>query len=118
MKPNNFLRLHGVTKQHFDFILELLTEYVEDCCYKLKGGISLENRLKLTFRYLRSYPTFLELGQEFGISDSYANKVFHKIMKILPIILRLPNFNNLQDLGNLVIDVTEQETERPKKNNI
>jgi hypothetical protein len=71
----------------------------------------------LTLRYLRSYPTFLELGREFGISDSFAYKIFTRISKILLKILALPNLNQLKDLGTLVIDVTEQPTERPKKNN-
>jgi len=31
--------------------------------------------------YLRSYRTFFELGEEFGISEGYVNKLFHKTSK-------------------------------------
>ena len=33
-------------------------------------------RLLLTLNYLRHYPTFSSLGSVFGISESYANKIF------------------------------------------
>ena len=49
---------------------------------------SLEDKLLLTFYYLRHYSTFIKLGIEFGISESYANKIYHQIMKILVRILK------------------------------
>jgi hypothetical protein len=117
----SFLRVIGLKKYQFEFLLELFLEYVDNNWDKrgCKGGFSLADKLLLTFRYLRSYPTFLELGVEFGISESYANKIFTKVSESLVKILKLPNLNSLKDidLGDVLIDVSEQETQRPKKNN-
>ena len=61
------------------------------------------------FKYLPSYPTFLELDQEFGISEGCAYRLFTKNNKALIQILKLPKLNSLKKLGNLVIDVTEHK---------
>jgi hypothetical protein len=116
MNEKEFQRIYGLKTRQFNFLLELFVEYVEDNWNTLKGGISLETRLKLTLRYLRSYPTFLEVGKEFKVSEGYAYKLFTKSSKALIQILKLPKLKNLKNLENLVIDVTEQATERPKKN--
>jgi spore coat polysaccharide biosynthesis predicted glycosyltransferase SpsG len=73
--------------------------------------------LILTFRYLRDYPTFVVLGNEFGISESFSNKIFNRVSLSLVKVLKLPNLNNLKSLKleTVIIDVSEQETERPKK---
>ena len=67
--------------------------------------------------YLRNYRTFLELGEEFEISEGYANKLFHKISKQLVKILKLPSKTELskEGLKAIVIDVSEQQIERPVK---
>jgi hypothetical protein len=56
----------------------------------------------------------LELSKEFDISDTYAHEIFTKVSKSLVKIINLPNLESLKDLGELIIDVSEQETERPK----
>ena len=68
----------------------------------------------ITLRYLRDYPTFLVLGNEFDISESYAYKIFTKVSNSLVRILKLPSVEDL-DIQTIIIDVTEQETEKPKK---
>ena len=66
--------------------------------------------------YLRNYPTFTNLGEMFVISESYANKIYHYILKILIKVLELDNRKNLLDqVDTIVIDVCEQPLERPKK---
>ena len=80
---------------------------------------SLVDRLLLTFRYLRDYPTFIVLGNEFGISESFANKIFNKVTKSIVKVVSLPNLKQME-LGNqiiqkVIIDCSEQKTERPKK---
>jgi len=116
-----FRRMTGVSKDQFSKILVLFKDYVDNNWSKRgrPSQFTLEDRLLLTFRYLRDYPTFVVLGNEFGISESFCNKIFNKVSLSLVKILKLP----LKDLENkgkviekVIIDVSEQEAERPKKN--
>ena len=77
----------------------------------------MTDRLLLTFTYLRHYPTFARLGMEFGISESYANKLYHQILDVLVKVLSLKNRKHLleSNLQTIFIDVTEQPIERPTK---
>ena len=82
-----------------------------------KSEVALTDRLLLTFTYLRHYPTFARLGMEFGISESYANKLYHQILDVLVKVLSLKNRKHLleSNLQTIFIDVTEQPIERPTK---
>jgi hypothetical protein len=117
-----FRRMTGVSKEQFSKILILFEHYVDKHWTKRgrPSSFSLADRLLLTFRYLRDYPTFIVLGNEFSISESFSNKIFNKVSSSLVNILKLPNLNELEEVGKIiekvVIDVSEQETERPKKN--
>ena len=77
----------------------------------------LELKLLLTLRYLRHYPTFSNLGAMFGISESYANKIFHKTIDYLLKFIHPKKSGelSLDDVCTVVIDVAEQEIERPVK---
>ena len=79
--------------------------------------VSLTEKLVLTFVYLRQYPTFEQLGAMFGVSESYANKVYHRHLDILVTVGRLPGHKALLDEGlqAILLDVTEQPIERPLK---
>ncbi len=55
------------------------------------------------------------MGNEFGISESYSYKIFTKVSLALVKILKLPSLQDLH-LDTIIVDVTEQETERPQKN--
>ena len=123
--PEYFLRDIGVTQEKFKDLLSKVVQWEEnekdDKPMKRRGikekKVSTEVRLLLTFRYLRHYPTFTRLGAEFSISESYAHKIYHRILKILLEIEHLGSKQELMDapLDTLVIDVTEQQIERPKK---
>jgi len=69
------------------------------------------------FFYLRHYPTFSELGKQFGITESYANKIYHLISDILVKLKKVPNRKVLFEDGleKILVDVTEQQIERPLK---
>ena len=84
----------------------------------IDGEFSISNQLLLTLEYLRQYPTFLSLGFSYGISESYANKVFHKTRAILADVIGLTNPNSLKykDIKTVIVDVTVQPIERPKLN--
>ena len=80
-KPAQFTRLVGVNYGTFQIILEKLK--AEIISYKqakpmrqrgLTSSLSIEDQLLLTLIYLRQYHTFLQLGEMFSISESYAYK--------------------------------------------
>ncbi|GMT48708.1 MAG: hypothetical protein IEMM0008_0247 [bacterium] len=114
----------GIGLNSYMMILEKVTAYIvaerEISPMKKRGrkfGLPLADRLLLTFRYLRHYPTFARLGKEFGISESYANKIYHRILDILLKVLNRKSRKDLMnsDLEMVLIDVTEQPIERPKR---
>jgi len=122
---SKFKRLTGIRKEQFVKLFELFADY-KDKKWSKRGRRSnfiLEDRLLLTLRYLRDYPTFIVIGNEFDISESFANKIFNKVSLALIKILKLPNLSALEvefgqgkNLQKIIIDVSEQPTERPKKN--
>lgn len=116
---SKFRRMLGINKYQFDLIFKLFQDYVDKHWTKRgrPSDFTLVDRLILTFRYLRDYPTFVVLGNEFAISESFSNKIFNRVSVSLVKVLKLPNLNNLKDLKleTVIIDVSEQETERPKK---
>lgn len=119
---SKFLRLTGVKKNQFEIIFKKLKEFIEssECTWSKRGRKSkfrLKDRLLMTLRYLRDYPTFVVLGLEFGISESFANKIFNKMCCVLVKVLRLPNLKSLGNvvLERVIVDVCEQRTERAIK---
>jgi hypothetical protein len=123
-KPKQFNRLVGINYGAFQILLEKIKKIIEEQKQtnpKSKRGkksdFIIEDQLLLTLYYLRNYHTFLQLGSEFKISEGYANKVFHKISKILIRILQLPSNKELtkEGLKAIVIDASEQPIEKPVK---
>ena len=83
----------------------------------LKSSLTIADQLLLTLIYLRQYHTFLQLGEMFSISESYAQKRYTFISKRLLKTLDLPNDKDLTTENlKLLADVTEQEIERPQSN--
>jgi hypothetical protein len=66
----DFRRFTGLTKSEFSAVLQISLEYVEGNWDKrvryiageLKANFTDEDKLLLTFRYLRDYGTFLVVG--------------------------------------------------------
>ena len=119
---DQFLRDVGVGKETFEVIFNLVASHIQsrrdEQPMKKRGQKSelrLVERLLLTFTYLRHYPTFARLGDEFGISESYANKIYHQILDVLVKVLPMKSRKHLldSDLETIAIDVTEQPIERP-----
>ena len=122
-KPTEFTRLVGVNYGTFQIILQKLEQQIQH--YKQqkpmrqrgrKSGLSVADQLLLTLLYLRQYHTFLQLGELFAISESYAQKRYTFIVKRLLLALDLPDEKALTGKNlTLLMDVTEQEIERPVK---
>lgn len=122
-RPAEFTRLVGVNYATFNIILEKLkneiTRYRQAKLVRgrgLKSSLKLEDQLLLTFIYLRQHHTFLQLGEMFSISESYAQKrytfITHRLLKAMDI----PNDNGLTaDNLKIIADVSEQAIERPLK---
>ena len=124
-KSKDYLRQIGITEKQFTLLLDKLEQEIKNDLQinKMKNrGVSsktmtTELRLLLTLNYLRHYPTFRSLGAMFGISESYANKIFHKTVDYLLKFIGPKKINelSLDDVCTVVIDVAEQEIERPVK---
>jgi len=120
-RPSEFTRLVGVNFGTFQIILEKLeAEIIRFKQQKpmrtrgLKSSLTIADQLLLTLIYLRQYHTFLQLGEMFSISESYAQKRYTFISKRLMKALDLPDDKALTAENlKLVADVTEQEIERP-----
>ena len=123
-KPSEFTRLGGVNYGTFQIILQKLeTElirYKQAKPMRRRGiktsSLTLADQLLLTLIYMRQYHTFLQLGDMFSISESYAQKRYTFINQRLMKALDLPNDKSLTAENlKVVADVTEQEIERPLK---
>ena len=120
-RPSEFTRLVGVNYGTFQIILvkleDEITRYKQQKPMRrrgLKGSLTIADQLLLTLLYLRQYHTFLQLGEIFSISESYAQKRYTFISQRLMKALDLPNDKDLTAENlKLVADVTEQEIERP-----
>lgn len=124
-RGKKFRRKIGIRRRTFRRIVQQVRAFLEEKGRRIplsrRGKksrvLTLEEKLLLTFVYLRHYPTFDELGAMFGISEGYANKLYHHHLNILIKVLRLPGKNALLDgdLEAIILDVTEQPMERPTK---
>ena len=122
---SNQLRKIGISLYQFDLLLsELEIEIKKDMNanpMKQRGirskDFTTKKKLLLTLTYLRHYPTFLSLGDMFGISESYANKVYHKITNYLIKFIHAKKTRDLSwdDVNAVIIDAAEQPMERPLK---
>jgi hypothetical protein len=122
-RPVEFTRLVGVNYGTFEIILKRLeneiTRYKSQKPMRgrgLKSSLSIADQLLLTLTYLRQHQTFLQLGEMFSISESYAHKRYTFITKRLLKALDIPNDKSLTaDHLKVIADVTEQAIERPLK---
>ena len=64
-----------------------------------------------------NYITFKNLGDNFGVSEATANKTYHYILDIIVQVLHVPGSKSLldTDIDTVVVNVTEQQIERPVK---
>ncbi len=124
MTADAFVREVGLWQEQFRSILEnvqhSLAEEQRQQPMKKRGkksSLSVETRVLLTFEYVRHDPTFAHLAPKYGVSESYACKIYHQMLTVLLKVLPLPSRKMLLNPGvdAIVIDVTEQPLERPVK---
>lgn len=125
-KPKDFVRLYGISYGLFETLLSKVSSYIQNQKQAKpvskrgrKSALALADQLLLTLLYLRQYSTFLSIGHQFGISESYAQKRFVYLRDILMKVVDLPDIKTLtlETLTNKIgIDVSEQPIERPLTN--
>jgi len=125
-KPEEYLRLVGLSPEDFLHLNRKLSDYLDEQKAlnpltrrgRKDSKLALEDRLLLTLYYLRHYPTLINLAAVFGISESYCHKVYARTAKMLAKVEKLPNRKALLEdpAAILAIDVSEQPIERPVKN--
>lgn len=121
--PEDFKRLVGLSQENFQHLNSKLCAYISEQKNlspltrrgRKDSKLAAEDRLLLTLYYLRHYPTLINLGAVFGISESYCHKVYSRTARQLAKIERLPNRKALLEdpAAILAIDVSEQPIERP-----
>ena len=124
MKEEEYQGIFGVTKTTFDKMLSILEE-----TYKrqhFKGGsplkcLSVLDKLIITLGYYREYRTMRHIAFDYGVSKSMIHKSIHWVEDVLirSKEFSLPSKRSLvetKDVKTVLVDVTECEIERPKKN--
>jgi len=126
LSEKDFKRVVGVKIDTFKEMVKVVRKHYRD--NKSKGGtnrsLSANDEVLMMLEYYREYRTFKHLGIDYGVSESTAHYVVTKIEKIL---IKEPQFHleklkhkepqkEGEDIEIMVIDVTESECERPKKN--
>ena len=83
--------------------------------------LSTEDQLLITLEYWREYRNYYHLGNSWGINESTSYRIVRKVENIF---IKLGLFNlpgkiallvSNSEREEIVVDVSEQEIERPKK---
>jgi Helix-turn-helix of DDE superfamily endonuclease len=123
--PTASKRLFGLEMERIDTLLEKVQEHIELQKQQnpltnrgLKTRMPLADQLLLTLEYLRSYPTFVVLGFNYGVSESWACKIYHRIRPVLAQVVGLKNPDRIsyKYVKKVIIDVAVQPIERPVEN--
>ena len=122
LKPTEFKRLCGVYPDTFkDMVTVLKAEKVWQKKTGRPSKLSTEDQLLITLEYWREYRTYFHLGNSWGINESTAYRIVRKVENVLikSGLFNLPGKKALLESNSeievIVVDVSEQEIERPKK---
>jgi predicted DNA-binding protein YlxM (UPF0122 family) len=124
LKESEYQELFGVKKPTFDKMLEILEkEYVE---LHKQGGraprLSVLDKLVVMFGYYHDYRTMTNIAFDYDVSKSRISDAVKWVETTLinEGTFALPSKRELKksdaEIVIAVVDVKEQETERPKKN--
>jgi len=126
LKEEDFKRVVGVRKETYKEMLKVVREYYKE--RKAKGGrkksMSVNDEILMMLEYYREYRTFKHIGVDYGVSESTAHYIVTKIEKILiedkrfhlkSLKHKIPEEDSNR-VEVIIVDVTESQCERPKKN--
>jgi hypothetical protein len=124
LKENEYQGLFGVKKPTFEVMLAILEKEYERL--HNQGGrpsrLSVLDKLVVTLGYYREYRTMHHIGFDYGVSKS---RISDAVKWVEDTLLKngtfsLPSKRELlksdTEIEVVIVDVTEQETERPQKN--
>ena len=122
-KPQTFLRLFGVSVSQFEAIFGKVYPVWQQKIlkhYKRPGRphkLEVPEIILVVLLYYRSYITQEFLGYLFGLDASQICRLIKKLEPILAQVMALSKRKELsqEEVGDLIIDATEQPIERPKK---
>jgi len=123
LKDGDFKRLCGVTKETFAAMCKVVVETKQLHRCGRKSNLSIENQVLLTVSFWREYRTLFHLGRDWNLHESNVSRTVRRIEDIL---IRsgkfsLPGKKQLLEGDSIkytIVDVTEREIERPKKNSV
>jgi len=124
LKDSEYQQIFGVRKPTFEAMLKILEE--EFARNHKQGGrppkLSVLDRLVITLSYYREYRTMAHISFDYGVSKSRISDAVRWVEDTLikSGTFSLPAKRELSkpdtEIEIVIIDATEQETERPKKN--
>jgi hypothetical protein len=124
LSDKKFLRVVGLPRGCFISLVEKINLEIEQEKNQkpmkkrgVKGAFLLEDKILVTLYYLRHYPTLESLAGIFSISTSYVHNIYKKYSKMMVKLFHVEGAKSLisDTLTTVLMDVTEQEIERPKK---
>ncbi len=121
LKDGEFKRLTGVKRDTFEKMRDVIESKAANFGRppKLNSG----DQLLMTLMYWREYRAQFHIAQTYGVSESHVSRTVRKIEDILIQSgqFTLPGQKVLQSselaIEFVLVDVTEQPIERPKKSN-
>ena len=119
LKDTDFKRLTGVQRETFGLMLQVVEKGLREFSRPTK--LSRADQLLMTLMYWREYRTEFHIAQSYGISEATVCRTIQKVENALVRSgkFRLPGKKTLQASDTvfevLLVDVSEQPIERPKK---
>ena len=123
LKEKEYQQIFGVKKQTFETMLEILEEEFKQL--HSKGGrpakLSVLDRLVITLGYYREYRTMAHIAFDYNISKSCISEAVKWVEDTLlkDGTFAMPSKREFlksdTEIEVVIVDATEQETERPKK---
>lgn len=123
LSRSDFKRTYGVYSEVFETMVKVAK--VERMLQKRTGRndkLTIEDQVLMTLSYWREYRTYFHLGQNWGINESTAYRIIRRVEDTLikSGCFSLPGKKVLvepeTEIETVVVDVTEHQVERPKKN--
>ena len=121
LSDEDFKRSTGVQRQTFEKMLEVVEAGLRD--FGRPTRLSRADQLLMTLMYWREYRTEFHIGLTYGVSESTVCRTIQKVENVLiqSKQFHLPGKKRLKTsettIEVVLIDVTEQPIERPKKDN-
>jgi len=119
LKDTDFKRLTGVQRETFNQMLKVVEKGLREFGRPTK--LSRADQLLMTLMYWREYRTEFHIAQSYGISEATVCRTIQKVENTLMRSgkFRLPGKKALQASDTIfevvLVDVSEQPIERPKK---